>query len=60
MYREFFVHHPLLALPVLSLLLFVVVFAMIVARTMRRQPEQIAALAALPFDASEEDVNHGR
>lgn len=59
MYREFFTHHPMLALPVLSLVLFVAVFAMIVARTMRRQPSQFEALASLPLDAPEE-VTRGR
>lgn len=54
MYREFFAHHPMLALPVLSLLLFVAVFAMIVLRTMRRQPSQFEALASLPLDTAEE------
>lgn len=60
MYREFFAHHPLLALPVLSLLLFVAVFAMIVARTLRRPPSQLTSLASLPFETSEEEVTHGR
>ena len=58
MYREFFAHHPMLALPVLSLLLFIAIFAMIVARTMRRQPAQLDALAALPF--ASEEVPDGR
>ena len=53
MYREFFAHHPMLALPVLSLLLFIAVFALIVARTLRRRPAQFDALAALPLDSAE-------
>lgn len=53
MYREFFAHHPMLALPVVSLLLFVAVFALIVARTMSRRASQFDAVAALPLDAAE-------
>ena len=53
MYREFFAQHPMLALPVMSLVIFVAVFAMIVVRTMRRRPAQFDALAALPLDTEE-------
>ncbi len=53
MYRQFFAHHPMLALPVLSLLLFIAVFAMIVVRTMRKRPAQFDAMAALPLAAEE-------
>ena len=53
MYREFFIHHPMLGLPILSLVLFIVVFAMIVVRTMRKRPSQFDALAALPLDGGE-------
>ncbi len=53
MYREFFAQHPMLALPVMALVIFVAVFAMIVVRTMRRQPAQFDALASLPLDAEE-------
>jgi hypothetical protein len=59
MYREFFANHPMLALPVISLLLFIAVFAMIVVRTMRRRPSQFDALAALPLDGAAE-LTHGR
>jgi carbon starvation protein CstA len=48
----------MLALPVISLLLFIAVFAMIVVRTMRRRPSQFDALAALPLDGAAE-VTHG-
>jgi len=58
MYREFFAQHPMLALPVMSLVLFVAVFAMIVVRTMRHRPAQFDALAALPLDT--EEVTRGR
>jgi hypothetical protein len=58
MYREFFSHHPMLALPVVSLLLFIAVFAMIVARTMRRKASQFDALASLPLDAAEVSDGH--
>ncbi len=50
MYREFFVNSPVLALPVLSLMLFIAVFAGIVVRTMRRRPAAYEAAAALPLD----------
>ncbi|MDB4927538.1 MAG: hypothetical protein JWM10_22 [Myxococcaceae bacterium] len=53
MYRDFFAHHPMLALPVLSLLLFIGVFALIVARTLRQRPAQTDPLAALPLDDAE-------
>ena len=58
MYRAFFVHHPMLALPVLSLLLFITVYAVIIVRTLRQRPAQTDALAALPLDGGE--VTRGR
>jgi hypothetical protein len=58
MYREFFAHHPMLALPVLSLMLFIAVFAMIVARTMRQRASLTDALAALPLDDAEVAHDH--
>jgi hypothetical protein len=50
MYREFFAHSNVLALPILSLMIFIAVFAGIVARVMRRRPESYDGAAALPLD----------
>lgn len=50
MYRDFFVNSPVLALPVLSLAIFIAVFAGIVVRVMRRRPEAYDGAAALPLD----------
>lgn len=55
MYRDFFVHSPVLALPVLSLMIFIIVFAGIVVRTMRRKPAHYEGAAALPFEQGEMD-----
>jgi hypothetical protein len=50
MYRDFFAHSHLLALPILSLAIFIAVFVGIVARVMGRRPEQYDNTAALPFE----------
>jgi hypothetical protein len=50
MYREFFAHSPVLALPVLSLVIFITVFVGIVARVARRRAETYDGVAALPLD----------
>ena len=50
MYREFFAQSPVLALPILSLLIFIAVFAGIVLRTLRRRPATFAGVAALPLE----------
>jgi len=50
MYKEFFVHSPVLALPVIALGIFVVVFVMVVIRTMFRKKDQEEQLvASLPL-----------
>ncbi len=49
MYREFFANSPVLALPVLSLVIFITVFAGIVVRTMRRRPSEFDGVASLPL-----------
>lgn len=54
MYRDFFVHSPVLVLPIISLLIFITVFAGIVVRTMRRRPSSFEGVAALPLDSGEE------
>lgn len=50
MYSKLFVDAgPLLVLPILSLILFIAIFAMIVVRVMRQKPAELDALAALPL-----------
>jgi cbb3-type cytochrome oxidase subunit 3 len=50
MYREFFIQSPVLGLPILSLLIFITVFAGIVVRTMRRRGSQFDEAASLPLN----------
>ena len=57
MYTEFFAKSPLLALPVAALMVFVVVFASIVVRTVRRGKTADADTARLPL--ADEEVSHG-
>ncbi len=54
MYRDFFIHSPVLVLPIISLLIFIVVFAGIVVRTMGRRPSTFDGVASLPLDQGEE------
>lgn len=54
MYREFFSQSPVLALPILSLMIFIAVFAGIVVRTMRRRPSTFEGVAALPLEDGKE------
>jgi hypothetical protein len=50
MYQEFFSKSPLLALPLVALFMFIVVFATIVLRTLgRRGREAARAAEALPL-----------
>lgn len=50
MYRDFFAHSNVLALPVLALVIFIAVFAGIVAGVLRRRPESYHRAAALPLE----------
>jgi hypothetical protein len=54
MYREFFSQSPVLALPILSLMIFIAVFAGIVVRTMRRRPSTFEGISALPLEDGKE------
>lgn len=54
MYRDFFIHSPVLVLPIISLLIFIVVFAGIVVRTISRRPSSFEGIASLPLDQGEE------
>ena len=53
MYREFFAHSPLLALPMLSLVIFITVFTLVIVRTMRGERARDAAISTLPLDGGE-------
>ncbi len=55
MYRQFFVHSPVLALPVLAMVIFMAVFAAVSWRTLRRKGDEFDQTARLPMaDADEE------
>jgi cbb3-type cytochrome oxidase subunit 3 len=56
MFREFLSHSPLLALPLMALVLFLVVFAGVVIFAFTRRRAEIAEAAALPL---EEEDSHG-
>lgn len=56
MYREFFAHSTLLGLPLLSLVIFIGVFALLVVRAMRRTPATFAPVASLPLDLERADL----
>ncbi len=55
MFREFFMRSPLLSLPLVALVLFMVVFAAILIRTLRRPPEHFDAEARLPLGNDQEN-----
>jgi hypothetical protein len=55
---DFFARSPVLALPVLAMLLFMVVFVANVVRAFRTREPELDRLASLPF-ADEEEVDHG-
>jgi hypothetical protein len=55
---DFFARSPLLAFPVLAMLLFIVVFVANAVRALRAPPRELDQLASLPF-ADEQEVDHG-
>ena len=55
MYKDMFLHSPLLALPLFGLVLFFSVFAIVVTRTMSRRAREYDAAALLPL--AEEDAD---
>jgi cbb3-type cytochrome oxidase subunit 3 len=51
MYHDFFAKSPLLALPIIALILFVTVFAMVVVRTFSKKQREVADEASrLPLE----------
>jgi len=55
MYHDFFAKSPLLALPIIALILFVAVFAVVVLRTFSKREREVAdAASRLPL---EDDAN---
>ncbi len=50
MAKTFFSESPVLAYPIFSLLLFLVVFVVLSVRTWRSSPEEIERLARMPLD----------
>ena len=51
MYQQYFVHSPLLAYPIVALILFVVVFTVIVLRTLGKRWRETATVASrLPLE----------
>jgi hypothetical protein len=56
--RQFFADSPVILFPILALLLFLVVFVVITVRAFRARPEEIDALARIPFGDEEEAPRH--
>lgn len=56
MYKSFFEHSPLLALPLFALVLFIVVYATILARTLKKKPSEFDAAARLALSEDKETV----
>ncbi len=54
MYREFFAHSPLLALPLVALVIFLAVFAAVLLSVLLRRTAHFDAAAALPLTAKED------
>ncbi len=55
---DYFARSPLLALPVVALFLFVLVFTLVTLRALFSRHEDVARMAELPFDDAEEK-EHG-
>jgi cbb3-type cytochrome oxidase subunit 3 len=58
MYRQLLEKSPLLALPLLSLVLFLVCFVAIVARTYMRRSDAYAKTAGLPLEDDRKGDDH--
>jgi hypothetical protein len=59
MYREFYMHSPLLTLPIIALVIFLVVFGAIVVTTLRKRGGELEPLAQLPLN-DDQEVRHER
>jgi hypothetical protein len=62
MYAELFHRSPLLALPLVALVLFLAVFAALLMRVLARRPQEFDPMAALPLsdgDATRPEVDRG-
>jgi len=55
MWRQFFTQSPVLALPMISMAIFMLTFAAVVIRTFRKKAGGFDPLASLPLD---EDTAH--
>jgi cbb3-type cytochrome oxidase subunit 3 len=58
--RDYFVRSPVLGLPILALVIFLVVFTGILLRTLWRGAGRFSAVADLPLDDQEQAVRHVR
>ena len=59
MYRQLLEHSPLLAYPLVALVVFLAVFVAVVFRTFAAKPEAYAKAAALPLeDGTPRDGGH--
>jgi hypothetical protein len=56
--RQFFADSPVIFFPILALLLFLVVFVVLTVRAIRTRPEELDALARIPFGDEEEAPRH--
>ncbi len=53
MAKEFFLRSPVLMLPVIALVIFMVAFVGITLRTLRARKQDMGRLAQLPFESEE-------
>ena len=61
MYQEFYQKSPLLAFPLIALVLFIAVFALITWRALSpKNRSRYAALSELPLERGEEGGHHGK
>jgi cbb3-type cytochrome oxidase subunit 3 len=54
MAQDFFRQHPLIAFPIIALLIFFALFTVLTWRTLRRSSVELDAAARMPFDDSPE------
>lgn len=56
-YREYFAHNGLMILPILSMVLFILMFCAATFRALRRAPQ--ADVSRLPLEEDDKGVDHG-